>query len=348
MSHSITLKSLAELGEALNIEELNRDEDETPADEPQPTGILADHDPDLPALLAELEIAGATLATIARRDEEARAVALRDLDRYDLLVARQREAEQAQERASHVRREAERLSEGAFAEEARARADEVLHIAIQAEVAAIDATQHWQREGEQLAAQLDLERLLAERQRQEEAEKAKAAEAERARRLAGALTRARAALQAGRFEEASGLLGSLANDFPDNPDVASLKTIIAQREVSVKVAAAEEAIWEARRVYRHDPSTAVARLETLDVDGIPEQLARHVFGEWARACSRLCREQGLDEPLRYAPDPGRGAIIAPSGADGGYVVVSSLGMGGGWQRGSSVGDRQVRRARPLR
>jgi hypothetical protein len=223
-----------------------------------------------------------------------------------------------------------------------------VRIAIQAEVAAVDAARYWQREAEQLAAQLDLERLLAERRRQEAAEKAKAAEAERARRLAGALTRARAALEAGRFEEASGLLGSLTNDYPNNSDVASLKTIIAQREMSVKAAAAEEVLWETRRVYRQDPSAAVARLEAVDVDGIPEPLARQVFGEWARACSRFCREQGIAEPLRYAPDPGRGAVIAPAGADGGYVVVSSLGMGAAWLRGSSVSDRQVRRARPLR
>lgn len=348
MSHSITLKSFAELAEALNIEELTPDDDEAPVKEPQPTGMLANPSTDLTALLEGLETATATLATIARRDEEARAVALRDLERYDSLVSRQREAEEALERASHVRREAERLSEGAFADEARSRAADVVRIAIQAEVAAVDAARYWQREAEQLAAQLDLERLLAERRRQEDAEKAKAAEAERARRLAGALTRARAALEAGRFEEASGLLGSLANDYPNNPDVTSLKSIIAQREISVKAAVAEEVLWEARRVYRHDPSAAVDRLEAVDVDGVPEPLARQVFGEWARACSRLCREQGITEPLRYAPDPGCGAIIAPAGADGGYVVVSSLGMGAAWQRGTTVSDRQVRRARPLR
>src|SRR5579884_2938122 len=79
MSHSITLKSFAELGEALNIEDLTPDDAGAPAEEPQPTGMLANPSTDLPALLESLETATATLATIARRDEEARAVALRDL-----------------------------------------------------------------------------------------------------------------------------------------------------------------------------------------------------------------------------------------------------------------------------
>lgn len=92
----------------------------------------------------------------------------------------------------------------------------------------------------------------------------------------------------------------------------------------------------------------MGRLAALDVDGLPDPLSRQVFGEWARACARLCRERGLVEPLRYAPDPGRGAVIARESPDGSYVVVSALGMGPGWQVGSVVAERQVRRARPLR
>jgi len=348
MSHSITLKSFAELGEALNIGDLNPDDDEAPAEEITRSGVLPNHSPDLTTLLADLESAGATLATIARRDEEARATALRDLERYDSLVAQQREAEEAQERASQVRREAETLNEEAFAEEARARAAEVVRIAVEAEIAAIDAAKHWEQEAEHVAAQLDLERLLAERRRQEEAEKAKAAAAEKARRLAGSLAQAQAALEAGRFEEANGLLGPLAKENPDNPEVSSLKTIIAQRELSVKVSIAEDVIWQARRVFRHDPAAAVACLEAVCVDGLPDELARQVFGEWARACSRLCRERGIAEPLRYAPEPGRGAVIGRKYPDEGYVVVSALGMWPEWQTGSPVGERHVRRARPLR
>src|SRR5207237_270683 len=52
-----------------------------------------DSPPTLAALLAELDVAGASLATIARRDESARECALGELARHDMLVAAQREAE---------------------------------------------------------------------------------------------------------------------------------------------------------------------------------------------------------------------------------------------------------------
>lgn len=346
---STVLKSFAELAEALDFHEPTDERAvvegtaaESVSEAPSPPAH------DLQELLTELQTAGATLAAIARRDQEARTVALRDLERYDAIVAQQREAEQAHERAVQVCEQAESLAERAYADEARTEARRVAQIALQAERVAEQAVTEWKREAEVLAAQLDLQRLLAERRGQEEAEKAKAAEAEKARRLAGALARTRSALDAGRMEEAKGLLGTAANENPCNPEINSLKTIIAQRELTVKVDAAEEALWEARRAYRRDASEAVTRLETVDIDGLPQPLAQQVFGEWARACSRLCRERGTVEPLRYAPDPGRGAVIARETPDGPYVVVSALGMGIGWQAGSAVGDRQVRRARPLR
>ena len=67
-----------------------------------------------------------------------------------------------------------------------------------------------------------------------------------------------------------------------------------------------------------------------------------------RACSRLCKDRGITEALRYAPEPGSGAVIARGNPDAGYVVVSALGMGPDWPTGSPVGERHVRRARPLR
>jgi hypothetical protein len=142
-------------------------------------------------------------------------------------------------------------------------------------------------------------------------------------------------------------LGPAANEYPDNAEVARLRQIITQRELAVKVAAAEEALWAARREHRREPAQAVARFEALDVDGLPFALAGQVFGEWARACARLCRERGIAEPLRYAPVPGRGAVIARDGG-GAYTVISALGMGAQWRAGNAIGERQARRARPLR
>jgi hypothetical protein len=192
--------------------------------------------------------------------------------------------------------------------------------------------------------------MLAARRRQAEAEaeKAKAAEAERAGRLSGALAQAREALEFGRYEEAKAVLGAAANEFPGNAEIASLLSNIAQRERIVKVDEAEDALWDARRAWRRDPAAAVARLEALDTGSLPEPLARQVFGAWAQACARLCHERGLAEPLRYAPDPGRGAVIAREQPGSPYTVVSALGLGAGWRPGSPVAERQARRARPLR
>ena len=116
----------------------------------------------------------------------------------------------------------------------------------------------------------------------------------------------------------------------------------------VKLDEAEDALWEARRVWRREPAAAVARLAALDTGSLPEPVARQVFGTWAQACARLCRERGLAEPLRYAPDPGCGAIIAREQPAAPYTVVSALGMGAAWQPGRPVGARHVGRARPLR
>lgn len=347
MSQSTVLTSFAELADVLDLSAL--------PDGPSPQATAAetmsdDLHPlaDLQEVLTQIEVASGTLAAISRRDQEARAVALRDLERYDEVVGQLREAEQARDQARQVRGEAEQLAESAFAAEARAEASRVAAIAAQAEEATTRAVEEWQREVETLATRLDLERLLAERRRQEEAEKAQAAETERARRLVGALARARVALDAGRLEEARGLLGAVATQSPNNPEITSLTTIIAKRELAVNVDTVETALWEARREYRRNPGAAVARLERLDIGLVPEPLARQVFGEWARACARLCRERRIAEPLRYAPDPGRGAVIAREQPDSSYVVVSAVGMGPSWKTGAVVDERQVPRARPLR
>ena len=348
MSRSQTLKSFAELAEALNLDEPSVAQ---AAAEPEQFAVAAIEPAaplDFANLLAELEAASATLATVMRQDQETRSLALRDLEQYDALVGRQHEAEAVGQRARQVRNEAETLSNDAFAEEARDQAKRVAIVAGQAEATALRSAEQWGQQAQHLARQLDLERLLAERQRQEEVDKAKAAEAETAQRLIGALAQVRETLDAGRLEEAKGLLGPLMKEHPGNPEVASLNSIVSQRELTVKVDAAEEVLWTARRSHRRDPAEAVAILATIDVQGLPEPLARQVFGEWARACARLCREREIAEPLRYAPDPGRGAIIARETPDGAYVVISALSMGPAWETGKAVDDRQVRRAHPLR
>lgn len=144
------------------------------------------------------------------------------------------------------------------------------------------------------------------------------------------------------------MLGSAAEENPDNADITSLLETIIHRQTAVKAAAAEDALWLARRSWRRDPETAVNQLTALDVDGLPAEIGRQVFGAWAQACVRLCHQRGLVEPLRYAPTPGRGAILAREQPGAAYTVVSALGLEGEWQSGCAVGERQLRQARPLR
>jgi hypothetical protein len=301
----------------------------------EPRGELAD-------LLAQLQSASATLATVIRRDQESKALALTELDRYEALLAQCAQAEAAAERARRIAAEADAIAANAFAEEAQEAAQQVTAVATEAERQARQLLQATREEADEIGEHLDVERLRAERQRQNE----RAAETERARRLSDALRRARAAFEAGRFEEARAVLGPAGNENPDNAGIASLLDSIAQAELTVKAEQTEDTLHQALFEFRQDAASALARLEGLDVDGLPEPLAKQVFGGWARVCAWRCRELGL-EPLRFAPFPGRGAVIARESADAPYTVFSALGMGPRWSKGSMVSDSAVDRSRPL-
>ena len=347
MSQRVVLKSFADLALVLQLE----DTPPTPGEETSPPNNARGESvetPDLGRLLAELNAASATLADIARRDEEHRATALRDLEQYDALVAAQQEGEQARARAEQVRRGAEALAQTGFIPEARDTAARVAESARQIELAAARWVETQRTQIEALGVRLDLERLLAERRRHEEAQRARAEAAERAHRVASAVSAAQAALTVGHWEEARAVLAPVACEARDVPEVKELRQRIAQREFAARVTHADEALWAARREFRRDPTAALTRLESLDVDGLPEALSRQIFGTWARACARLCQERQMDRPLRYAPDPGRGVVMAHQTTTDTYVVVSALGMGDGWHVGDVVSQRIVERARPLR
>ena len=81
------------------------------------------------------------------------------------------------------------------------------------------------------------------------------------------------ALQAGRLEEARDLLAPVLNENPDDPEVVSLTRMMAQRELTVKIDLAEQALWFARRIYRRSPREVVDRLAALDVACLPEGCA---------------------------------------------------------------------------
>src|SRR4051794_4798929 len=115
MSQTTIVKSFADLPQLLNFDELPPGPAEAPnetllgefvldsaiesAEQAEPTFDLAD-------LLAELEAASATLAAVARQDDETRALAVRDLEQYDTLAVTVRQAEHAHERAAELRRRA--------------------------------------------------------------------------------------------------------------------------------------------------------------------------------------------------------------------------------------------------
>lgn len=346
MSNAITLKSFTELAQALQLTDPGDDPrgPEVASEAEQPA---AEDQTSIESLLAELEAADAALRDATNTDREAREAAVRVLTRYDDCLERLQAAEAACARAAGLRQQAEDLAKGAFTDEARTVATRVREKAARAEGAALALVEERRREADDLGRGLDLERLRAERRRQEEEEKARAAAAERAGRLAGSLARAREALGAGRFEEARESLGPVLADNSNHPEIASLLQIIAQQESQVKASAAEETLWVARRELRRDPQSAVRLLERLAPDGLPAALSRQVFGEWARACARLCRERGLAEPLRYAPEAGRGAVLARE-ETGAYVVVSALGLDEAWRTGNTASPQQIGRSRPLR
>ena len=347
MTQKTAIKSFAELADIFAEDELLVVTD--PEKNGRVTPVIASEEtPDLGVLITELETATAALSTIAHHEESVRVRALRDLERYDAVVTQQCEAEDICRRARETRLRAEQLAARSLTEEDQLAATGVVETAARVERGAEQlATQH-RHERERLASDPCLARALEQRARQQAEEQQRAAEAERSQRLASALAEARTALEAGQVEQATEFLGPLIKEHPNSPDVASLAQMIARYRRNVKASAAEDALWEARGVARHDPATAVSRLEQIDLEGMPDPLARQIFGEWARTCARLCRTRGITGALRYAPNPGRGAVIAPDGPYDAYVVVSSIGMGPTWAPGSTVDNAVVRQARPLR
>jgi hypothetical protein len=347
MAQKTVIKSFAELADVLGEYE------RTTAANPERNGYVtpanvSEETPDLDVLIIELEAATAALSTIAHHEEAVRVRALRDLERYDAVINQQCEAKDICRRARETRLRAEQLAARSLTDEDQSAATQVVETSARVEHGAEQLATLHRQERERLASDPCLARALEQRARQQAEEQTRAAEAQRSQRLASALAEARTALEAGQVEQATEFLGPLVKEYPNNSDVASLEQMIARYTRNVKASAIEDVLWEARRVARRDPATAVTRLERVDLDGLPEPLARQVFGEWARACARLCRMRGFTEVLRYAPNPGRGAVIAPSGSSGAYIVVGSIGMGPTWTPGSAVGDSVVRRARPLR
>jgi hypothetical protein len=74
--------------------------------------------------------------------------------------------------------------------------------------------------------------------------------------------------------------------------------------------------------------------------GLPEDLARRVFGVWSHNCLKLVRQSGLSDPRRHSPAVSRGMVFARRTPDGPYAVVSVLALDG-WKAGDEVSDKRI-------
>jgi len=131
--------------------------------------------------------------------------------------------------------------------------------------------------------------------------------------------------------------------------VHSVLDVVKWQAHQLVVGPAQEALREARgRALRDDPERSVGRLAGVQIVGLPEDLARQVFGVWSNACYQLVQQRGWLEPRRYSSSTSRGVALARRTAEDPYEVVSALGMGSDWRVGDSVTAPGIlRAARPL-
>jgi len=354
---TIKLTSLADLGSVLDLETLPPGPEATQVEQipdshvPQEDAATQPAAPlDLASLLAQLATISSSLDTMARQDAHARDQAGLDLARYEALLVDQQEAVRALGEARRLRTAAEQLSAQAFTDEAGAKAAQHAAIARAAELGCTQLLAARTRALEELAARPHLARALADRHRhaEQQAEAARRAEAERAGRLASGLAAVHQTLAADKLDEAQRLLEPLAREFPDNAQLVSRADALRWRLRQRKVEPAETALRDiVRRPYRDDPEATVARVAELNMDKLPEDLGRRVFGLWSNACFKLVQQRGWHEPRRHAPATSRGMIFGRPTPEAPDTVLSSLGLPE-WRPGDLVTDRRVLRAsRPL-
>ncbi len=352
------LKSFAELASVIDLEDLPAGPADTTPHTTNPQVELADPlveiatkaPPKLPTLLAQLAEMSNGLEVMARQDARARELATIELAQYEALAAERREAEQALAEARQVRAAAEHLVAQAFTDELRARAAEHVAGARVAELACAEFLAERIRMTDELASRPHLARALAERERQveEQAQREQQRDAERAGRLAAGLEQARQALRQEQPEQALRVLQPLRAEFPGDPELRRALDAAGWQQRRRAVAPAEEALRDLRsRACRQDPEQAMARLASVTMDGVPEDLARQLFGIWSDVCLKVVEQRGWHDPLRYAPQTSRGVTLARQTAEGAYEVVSVLGLPN-WQVGQVVTSSGVlRAARPL-
>jgi len=350
---STILKSFAELGSVIDLQHLPAELADTApaASEPQPA---RDASPapalNLATLLSQLANMSNGLEAMARQDARARELATVELARYEALAAERHDAERALAEARQVRVLAEHLVAQAFTDELRVRAAEHVGSARAAEVACSELLAERVRMAEELASRPHLARVLAQRDRhaRDQAEREQQRDVERAQRLTIGLEQAREVLRQEQPEQALAILHPLSTEFPGDPELRRALDAATWQLRRRAVAPAEEALRDLRsRAYRQDAERALARLTSVGMDDVPEELARQLFGIWSDLCLKVVQQRGWHDALRYAPQTSRGVVLARQTAQGPYEVVSALGLPE-WHVGQVVTSAGVlRSARPL-
>jgi len=293
--------------------------------------VIDERNPDaIGSLVADAQAALAEFASVIEADRARRGEAEAGLAHWrrlrDELHRVDRIAVQTHEAAAR----ADELARMGFAEsdrhQARSWAEHMGRLATRADAHAAVL----RREADAFAERDDIRRLLAEERNQEQ-------EME----MRETLTLAREHLDSGAYEEARQLLTSVEKSISSQPDLVRTFETLRKRAAAVKIEVAEQALREGRRLHRREPVAALDLLEPLDLEGLPEELARHLYGLWLTACRRI----GLLAAVHYRTGFGRGAVLMPT-TDGQYEVVSAIGLRR-WERGRRFGPQALRGARPL-
>jgi hypothetical protein len=339
MTQHIVIKNLEELGRFADMIVLPG----RPSDERALVPVVVEPvvAPDLDDLAEIASRAARELRELAAADADARQEAEEALARYRRLEDDSVRLERAAGEAEAVARRASELSKQGFAPGCRRRAEEIATAAAAVALAARNRLTAIKAEAASLALREDVARLLSEERAREEAARREAEERQREEQVMEGITRAETLAREQKFDEALGLLGGLRKAHPSSPLVTSSIEKIRRRAWVVKTASAEDALRQARRAHRRQPREAIALLEPLDLTGIPESLARQVYGCWLQACRRL----GLEGAVHYSPAFAKGAVLVAT-TDDRLEVVSAIGLPR-WSAGCRFSRLALKGARPL-
>jgi hypothetical protein len=334
MNQQIIIHSLEELGQFADL--IAPEAELTP-----PITEQVEMTADLAALAAAASRATAQLKELVERDAVARREAELALTQHHRLQEEIAQLERITGETESVRSKAEELSTGAFDAACRLTAREVSTV-VKAVASTAEATLgRLRNEAVALAQREDVARLISEEETRDAAVRRDEEERQRAEKLVERVTQVETLLREGKENEAEELLGQLLTEQPNEPTLASRIYNLRRRIWAVKTVKVEEALREARRLHRREPRQALDRLETLDLNGMPEELVRQVYGCWLDACRRL----KLDDAVHYSPAFGKGAVLTPEG-DERLEVVSAIGLQR-WRAGAHFSSSGLRGVRPL-